>query len=299
MVKKILVIAFVIISVQLSAESVFLKDGSIFEGSVQKEVNKKIVLKLSNGTQKEFDKSSIIRVLYHDTYKDRRRLTKMDGSVMDVFIVDEEKDSYTYRIDLSSPKEIKIAKADVDSISKRKIASKYFKDNGNGTLTDTRTGLVWLKNANATNKFVEFTKAENFCRDLEAGGYDDWRMPTREEMEKMLQEMPSIGDRMLYLSQQGFENVQGTYWTSTYEDLKNGFLWTMSLLDGKINRYIKSSEHIYILPVRGDEYVKRDADEEKKIAKSFLKYIDTLKPDDQKQYRKEIREVVDAQEKKK
>lgn len=104
-------------------ESVFLKDGNILEGKISKENDKKITITLSEDETREIDRKDIIRTVYHGNYKDKRYLTKMDGTVIEVYIVDEDKAGYTYRVKLDSPDEVRIAKDEVDGISKRKVVA--------------------------------------------------------------------------------------------------------------------------------------------------------------------------------
>jgi len=103
------------------AESIFLKDGSIVEGKVIKETDAELQVELTDGTNRNFFRKDIIRTIYHDTYKNLKYLNKMDGSVITVYLVDEDKTSYTYRLKLDSPDEVRISKDDVDSISKKKV----------------------------------------------------------------------------------------------------------------------------------------------------------------------------------
>jgi formylglycine-generating enzyme required for sulfatase activity len=107
----------------LFAEAVFTKDGSIVEGKILRESRPSVQIKLSDGKVKDVPRSEILRILYHDNYKNKRYMTKMDGTVIEVYIVDEDKTSYTYRMNIDSPEEIKILKDDVDSISRRKVVS--------------------------------------------------------------------------------------------------------------------------------------------------------------------------------
>jgi hypothetical protein len=102
------------------AESVFFRDGNIVEGKVAKETDALIEIVTASGDNKTIKRADIIRVLYQNTYKDRRFLTKMDGSILKVYLVDEDGESYIVRDELFSAKEETIPKKDVDSISKRK-----------------------------------------------------------------------------------------------------------------------------------------------------------------------------------
>lgn len=54
-----------------------------------------------------------------------------------------------------------------------------FVDNGDGTVTDKKTKLMWQKGDNGEE--VIFDKAKEYCGTLELGGYIDWRLPKVEE----------------------------------------------------------------------------------------------------------------------
>ena len=55
-----------------------------------------------------------------------------------------------------------------------------YQDNGNGTVTDLNTGLMWQQSP--ANIGLSWYEAEEYCGTLELGGYNDWRMPTTKEM---------------------------------------------------------------------------------------------------------------------
>ena len=54
-----------------------------------------------------------------------------------------------------------------------------FKDNGNGTVTDNNTGLIWQKTDGGE---MTYDKAVNYADTLTLGGYTDWRLPTGQEL---------------------------------------------------------------------------------------------------------------------
>lgn len=121
-VRLIYTITLILIStVHLSAESVFLKNGSIIEGRIVTENDKLIILKIKSGKTKEILRKDILRTVYHEKYKDTKYINKTDGTEIKAFIVDEDSEYYIIRIDLNSPHEISIAKDDVSSISKERL----------------------------------------------------------------------------------------------------------------------------------------------------------------------------------
>lgn len=54
-----------------------------------------------------------------------------------------------------------------------------YRDNGDGTITDMVTGLTWQKNPGPKKTFPEAVAGASSC---EAGGYDDWRLPSIKEL---------------------------------------------------------------------------------------------------------------------
>lgn len=55
-----------------------------------------------------------------------------------------------------------------------------FIDHGNGTITDTKTGLMWASRDNGEG--IHWPKAKKYCEDFFLGGYRDWRLPTTDEL---------------------------------------------------------------------------------------------------------------------
>jgi len=66
------------------------------------------------------------------------------------------------------------------------MASKRFVDNSDGTITDNKTGLMWVAKDNGVP--INWPDAIKYCKNLRIGGYSDWRMPT-------LVELTSLFDR--------------------------------------------------------------------------------------------------------
>ncbi len=64
---------------------------------------------------------------------------------------------------------------DSDSI----INPQSFTDNGDGTITDNITGLMWQK---VDGDEMTFESAATYCANLVLGGKDDWRLPTGIEL---------------------------------------------------------------------------------------------------------------------
>ena len=58
--------------------------------------------------------------------------------------------------------------------------SNIFVDNGDGTIIDTKIGLMWVSKDNGFP--INYTDAVEYCKNLRVGGYTDWRMPTLAEL---------------------------------------------------------------------------------------------------------------------
>ena len=50
----------------------------------------------------------------------------------------------------------------------------------NGTVLDTKTKLIWAAKDNGTD--INWVDAKAYCESYKAGGYADWRIPTKEEL---------------------------------------------------------------------------------------------------------------------
>ncbi len=60
------------------------------------------------------------------------------------------------------------------------MASDRFLNNGDGTITDAKTGLMWAAKDNGIP--INWPDALSYCQDCSSGGHTDWRMPTLAEL---------------------------------------------------------------------------------------------------------------------
>jgi hypothetical protein len=68
-------------------------------------------------------------------------------------------------------------------------------DNGNGTITDETTGMMWQQE---TPKAMTYFNAETYCGDLTLGGHIDWRLPTITELQTIVdhtRHLPAINTK--------------------------------------------------------------------------------------------------------
>lgn len=142
------------------------------------------------------------------------------------------------------------------------LPSSRFNDNGNGTITDKLTGLVWLKNANCFG-YKPWTKALDKANTLSNGACSlsdgskagDWRLPNRKELQSLLNRQQ--GNSIAYLGSYGFSAIQQPtadvlYWTSTTSAEDDSMAWSINFGDSSINRSVKSYAG-YIWPVRDSQ----------------------------------------------
>lgn len=81
-------------------------------------------------------------------------------------------------------------------------------DNGNGSVTDLVTGLMWQR---AGGYHGNWGSALSYCEGLTLGGFSDWRLPN-------FRELASIGDKSRYDISNNiafFDNYCGSHWSST------------------------------------------------------------------------------------
>ncbi len=78
-----------------------------------------------------------------------------------------------------------------------------YRDNGDGTVTDLNTGLMWQK----TPDFVKRTlvEAEAYAESLGLAGYGDWRLPTIKELFSIVDFRGNIRTRTPYINSYYFD----------------------------------------------------------------------------------------------
>jgi len=122
-----------------------------------------------------------------------------------------------------------------------------FTDNGDGTVTDNRTGLMWAKDARKGG-WMTWGKARAYCEALNLAGFSDWRLPTRMELESLV-DLSNFNPALP--TRHPFIGVQATnYWSSTTDTYNTDHAWFVRLLDGSVDALDKSRGY-YVWPVRG------------------------------------------------
>lgn len=136
-----------------------------------------------------------------------------------------------------------------------------FADNGDGSVTDNLTGLIWLKNAGcfaAQNWDAALTSAntlaEGSCGLSDASVAGDWHLPDKNELLSLIDYGASTA---ALPAGHPFTSVQSTvnYWSATTYTFNPGSAWRVSLLSGSEDYGSKSDNRI-AWPVRMGQLIK-------------------------------------------
>lgn len=185
---------------------------------------------------------------------------------------------------------VKVTKAVTFSDSSSQTTAKTdcmgrFEDNGNGTVTDCRSGLIWLKNANCADTSGGIVKnknnggiltwadaqtwsaglADTICGLTDGSYAGDWRLPTKSEWMAMVVSARKQGFKAPVVTNGAgngpwssgnlFDAIQssGSYWsnTSASGSAING--WMMNLNDGSLTGNIRGLGTGYVWPVRSGQ----------------------------------------------
>lgn len=132
-----------------------------------------------------------------------------------------------------------------------------FTVNGNGTITDNLTGLIWLKNLSCFGNVNDWAGALSTVNNLANGACGltdgsvaaDWRLPNRAELMSLVnrgQSSPST-----WLNNMGFTSVTANpYWSSS---TSNGSPWAVFFSNGTISKVPTENYAGWLLPVRGGQ----------------------------------------------
>ncbi len=102
-------------------------------------------------------------------------------------------------------------------------------------------------------KEYTWSKAKNYCRDLSLGGYDNWRLPNRSELKKLLTKNKSKNSKGEghYIRKEFLENMPkySWFWTSTTHKDASSNAWYV-YFSGGFDYWSNKSGNNYALCVR-------------------------------------------------
>ena len=123
-------------------------------------------------------------------------------------------------------------------------ASSRFVNNGDGTVTDTVTGLMWAAKDNGG--LINWHNASIYSQRFEAGGYNDWRLPTLIELASLFE--PIAKNKHGYHVDQMINITAASCWAA---DTSNGEAARFNFTYGEVYWLYKSfSGPSRVLPVR-------------------------------------------------
>jgi uncharacterized membrane protein YgcG len=128
-----------------------------------------------------------------------------------------------------------------------------FTNNGDGTVTDNSTGLVWQQSYNVLQP-LQWDNALSHCEDLTLAGADDWRMPNIRELGSIIDIKkydPTI-DRQFF-GCCGSYNGLYLYWSSTTTEDQPNYAMSVDFANGIAGVKWDKSIGIFVRCVRGDE----------------------------------------------
>jgi formylglycine-generating enzyme required for sulfatase activity len=107
------------------------------------------------------------------------------------------------------------------------IGPTNYTDNHDGTVTDTTTGLMWQQGT--APSAMSWTDAKAYCAStLKAGGHSDWRLPTKIELQSLVDygtAAPTINAV--------FQGTQpDNYWTAVPLTTNTPYAWYVSFGNG-------------------------------------------------------------------
>lgn len=137
-----------------------------------------------------------------------------------------------------------------------------FADNGDQSMTDTLTNLIWSKDGNAPGPAAcgpaatkTWPGALDYVDCLNSNSYlgkTDWRLPNRKELISLVNRGQTNSD--LWLNSQGFSGVQGNYyWSSSTVAGSTGYVWVVGINYGYVYD-IGNAVNYYVWPVRGGQW---------------------------------------------
>lgn len=105
-----------------------------------------------------------------------------------------------------------------------------FTDNGDGTVTDNETLLMWQQEDDNITKAWE--NAISYCEDLSLVSHADWRLPNRNELQSIVDYRKIYPDPAINPTY--FPNTNSSnYWSSSSSWSGTGYAWSVDFFGGR------------------------------------------------------------------
>lgn len=123
-----------------------------------------------------------------------------------------------------------------------------YTNNGNGTITDSQTGLMWKQcsegqsgpDCSGTPSLLRWAESRTTAADSEFADFDDWRLPTVDELEGLVEtacQEPAINESVFA------GTYSGGYWTSSSHPMDDDYYWYVDFRLGKRDFNGKSTNY--------------------------------------------------------
>ena len=131
-----------------------------------------------------------------------------------------------------------------------------YTDNGNGTVTDSATGLVWQKCSNGQNatscsgstSTLKWSNAITYCNGLTLAGRT-WRLPNINELRTIVDYTKSTA---LTIDTTAFPSTQSNYyWSSSTYAMNTEIAWIVDFNHGAVYYYGPKTSDYYVRCVTG------------------------------------------------
>lgn len=107
-------------------------------------------------------------------------------------------------------------------------------DNGNGTVTDQQTGLQWMRGCLGQSwdgtKTYNWDEANQVAKNISFAGYSDWRLPTIDELESIVEKHNSPA-----INHEAFPNTSASaVWSSSPSPNGSNGVWCVNFYGGYV-----------------------------------------------------------------
>ena len=132
------------------------------------------------------------------------------------------------------------------------VAKAAYVNNGDGTVTDTTTGLIWQQTDDGIKR--TWKDALACCEQLSLAGHDDWRLPNVRELETLV-----AVDRSKPAIDPLFSRRSDYYWTGSTQTFSPDLAWTVDFQYGKVY-WAGKTDSCYVRCLRTPSEPAPDAD---------------------------------------
>lgn len=138
----------------LFAEAVFLTNGSIVEGTIISDGAGSVTVRTADKKTRQIKRDEIMRILYTELKLGKIYVQKRDGKGIVAHLVDEDRESYTFRKELYNPEEFTLKRNEVLFMAEKNPSGLQ----PDGEIGTDRVSLKWLPPYDPVKKYKLFAK---------------------------------------------------------------------------------------------------------------------------------------------